>query len=180
MKISDLSKVSTKSELHAIPRGIWRKVYVAYSYIARNRLRTLIILAVLFLSSLSEGIGVMSLILVLKIVMNDVGTIDSQTGVESKFSEFVNRYEMFNDLGLMLLIVVGAIFMKAIFEMAGKSYISKIQMNLIADSKLDLLRDVANARWSYFVSYKLFLIHLTIVIRPRMHENLFILGICLK
>ncbi len=79
--VPTLKYPQTKDELLQIPKGVRRKIFFAHYYLTRQRLRTVAIMGLGLIASLSEGIGIMSLVLVLKLILSPTEEIDDQSGL---------------------------------------------------------------------------------------------------
>jgi len=135
-----------------IPRGIRRKVYILKFFWTRYaRQMTLVTLGQL-LSALSEGIGIMSIVLVLKLVTSSGESAQESSGLMQKLLEVAASIGINNDLRLMLLLVVAAIFAKALLEIGVAGYVSLISTSVTAKARVDMIDKLASSEWRFFVN----------------------------
>ena len=140
------------SDWTAIPRGIRRKVYILKFFWTRYAPQMTLITLGQLLSALSEGIGIMSMVLVLKLVTTSGESAQESSGLTQKLLEFSGSLGINDDLPLMLLLVVAAIVLKALLEIGVAAYVGLISTSVTAKSRIEMIDKLASSEWRFFVN----------------------------
>ena len=112
-------------------------------------LRTAVMVALLILSGLAEGVGIIALLPLLQVVMQD-GSGDSRfTNAVHGFLGFLG---IAPTLGALLLLMVLGIVLKSGFLLLAMKQVGYTVAHVGTDMRLKFLRTVLRARWGYFTS----------------------------
>jgi ATP-binding cassette, subfamily C, bacterial len=133
--------------LKAIGRDTFRFVgHFASAYPIRSGLTVLL----LVLAGFAEGIGLVSLLPLLNIVVSDGGG-----GGSDRVGEMVERLfatvGLTPTVGVLLTVIVAGISLKAGFVWLGMTQVGYMIARVTTDLRLRLIRALMAARWSYFV-----------------------------
>ncbi|MBA4155949.1 MAG: ABC transporter ATP-binding protein [Gemmatimonadetes bacterium] len=114
--------------------------------------RSALIVGLLILSGFAEGIGIVSLLPVLEIAVQDANAPDSRVMGYTRAA--VGVFGLEPTLGLMLLLVVLGMFLKAAFLWLAFRQVGYTVANVATDLRLMLIRAMLRARWGYFLSQR--------------------------
>ena len=104
----------------------------------------------LSISAILEGIGMLALIPLLGIIMDDGNREMSSLG--QKFLSVIEHLGLEANLGTILLIIVFITLIKAAVYMLSMLQVGFAQMRVMEKMRVELLNVLLEARWSYFVS----------------------------
>jgi ATP-binding cassette, subfamily C, bacterial len=124
---------------------------IAYFLRAYPR-RSVIIVVLLILSGFAEGVGIVSLLPVLEITVQEAGAPDSDVMRYTRIA--MGAVGLEPTLGLMLFIVVIGMFLKAGFLWLAFRQVGYTVANVATDLRLMLIRALLQARWGYFLSQR--------------------------
>ncbi len=123
-------------------------------FVARYPMQMFLVLIGQILSGLSEGIGIASMVLVLKIIAMDSHSPDLGSGVMADLFFHAEQSGLTSSLGLMLLVVVVAVSLKAGLDVLVKSYVNFIGVKSVADARLQMINALSQSRWQFFAGEK--------------------------
>lgn len=110
--------------------------------------RTAVMVALLILSGLAEGIGIIALLPVLQVVMEDGGDSRLTRAVHG----FLGIFGVAPTLGSLLVLMVFGIVLKSGFLLLAMKQVGYTVAHVGTDMRLRFLRTVLRARWGYFTS----------------------------
>lgn len=120
--------------------------------------RTALMLGCLLLSAIAEGIGLSSLLPLLGLVAkphnggSDFGKVGSGgSHLESIVSQGLSTLGLQPSLGLLLMVIVCGMFLKAALMLLAQKQIGYTVAQVATDLRLTLLRSLLAARWEYYV-----------------------------
>jgi ATP-binding cassette, subfamily C, bacterial len=117
--------------------------------------RSALIIALLILSSFAEGIGIVTLLPVLELAVEESGTpgaADSQ--IMHYTRQAVGFVGLEPTLGTLLLLVVAGMFLKGAFMWLAFRQVGNTVANVGTDLRLMLIRALLRAGWGYFLSQR--------------------------
>jgi len=138
----------------SIKKGVARKVFLFKFFVSQYPGQMSLILVGQILSGLSEGIGIASMVLVLKIIAMDDHSPELGSGVMAEWFGYAEQSGLTESLGLMLILVVSAVSIKAGLDILVKSYVSLIGAKSVADARLQMIDALSNSRWHFFAGKK--------------------------
>ena len=104
----------------------------------------------LFVAAFLDGIGVLTLLPLLSVVLdNETG---SKTGVVHQFQAFIEWIGFVPSLEAFLGLLVCLFLLKTLVSMLASLQVSFAQADIVAESRLRLLRSLLNAQWEYYVA----------------------------
>lgn len=130
--------------------GISESVAIFATFARRYPLRTLLVVVALAISGVAEGLSVTLLFPVIQCVA------DQSSATGGRMGEWIFR--LFGLIGLqpsllvILLFMVGGLLLKAIFFWLAMNQVGFTIALVAKDLRLDLIRAILRARWSFFVS----------------------------
>jgi ATP-binding cassette subfamily C protein len=113
-------------------------------------IRTILVVACLLLAGLAEGLGVTLLLPLLQQVLGESSDA-AQVGVIKWIYTFLAALGISPRLEMFLLLMVGFIFLKSLLLWLGLKQVGFAVAHIAMNIRLQLLRALLNARWSYFV-----------------------------
>jgi ATP-binding cassette, subfamily C, bacterial len=122
---------------------------IAY-FLRRYPRRSVLIIALLCLSGLSEGVGVVTLLPLLELAVGDEGARAS--GVMIFVDNLLASVGLRPTVGVLLTAIVGGMLLKGIFMWLAVRQQGYTVAGIATDLRLMLIRSLLKARWSYFVS----------------------------
>jgi len=114
--------------------------------------RSAIIIALSVFSGFAEGVGIITLLPVLELAMQEPGTAES--GVMRYTRQVLGVFGLQPTLGVLLSVVVGGITLKGAFLWLAGREIGKTVANVATDLRLMLIRALLSAQWGYFLSQR--------------------------
>ena len=148
------NRTASMSDHALIKKGVARKLFLLRFFVARYPMQMFLILIGQILSGLSEGIGIASMVLVLKIIAMDSHSPDLGSGVMADLFFHAEQSGLTSSLGLMLLVVVVAVSLKAGLDVLVKSYVNFIGVKSVADARLQMINALSQSRWQFFAGEK--------------------------
>jgi ATP-binding cassette subfamily C protein len=127
-----------------------RTTEIASVFVARYPWQTIIVLIALILSTLAEGVGMMSLLPVLNMAVGSDQV--SSPALNEALSNALGVVGLQTSLGALLVVVCIAITLKAAFHFVAMTYVGYVVAHVTNDFRVRLIRAVLNARWSYFLA----------------------------
>ena len=122
-----------------------------FLYFARsNPLRTILMVALLVGAGLAEGVGIAGLLPLLEIGLTSPGTEPS--GMSRAVSGLLETVGLKPTLGILLLIVVGAMAMKGLLRWLAMRQVGYVVARVAMDLRLRLIRALMKADWAYFAT----------------------------
>lgn len=112
--------------------------------------RTGAMMVLLFLAGLAEGVGLLALIPLLQ--FSQPGSAPNQDGIGQAFAEILAFLGMAPTLPVLLLVIMLAIVTKAILLFFAQQQIGFAVARVTTDLRLDLMRSLLQARWSFFAN----------------------------
>ena len=122
-------------------------------FLSRYRTETVGIFLGMLIASISEGVGIMSLVLVVQ-VMLDTDMSETPAPLRAIF-------ELFSKAGIrptfvsLILTVAGLIALKAILLICAEAYALRVNARIASDLRLELVENVVSANWQFFHSQRL-------------------------
>lgn len=121
-------------------------------------LRSVLVLLALLLSALLEGIGLSAMLPVLSVLLHDgASTAAVSSGAVSGPGRAVlhglERVGIEPTLGALILVVIGAIALKALIVLVANREVGYAVGQVATDLRLALIRALLTSRWSYFVRH---------------------------
>ncbi len=120
--------------------------------VRNNRLRTIGIMATIVLASVAEGLGVLSLLPLLQLVLSSGG---EQSGFASAVDTAFRFAGVEKSVGSLLTLVCGALIVKSALAYFALRHVGFAAARFMTDLRHALMRAVAAARWSFFVRHPL-------------------------
>jgi ATP-binding cassette, subfamily C, bacterial len=114
--------------------------------------RSMIIVILLILSGFAEGVGIVSLLPVLEITVQEAGAPDSDVMRYTRAA--MGLLGMEPTLGIMLFLVVMGMFLKSAFLWLAFRQVGYTVANVATDLRLMLIRALLQAKWGYFLSQR--------------------------
>jgi ATP-binding cassette, subfamily C, bacterial len=111
--------------------------------------RSALIVALLFLSGLAEGFGVVSMLPLLELA---VAPAEEPSRLMLTVSSVLGRVGLAPTLGVLLTAIVLGMFLKGLFSWLAVRQQGYAVAGIARDLRLTLIRALLAARWSYFVS----------------------------
>jgi ATP-binding cassette, subfamily C, bacterial len=124
---------------------------IAYFLKAYPRRSALIITLSVF-SGFAEGVGIVTLLPVLELAMQEPGAAES--GVMRYTRQILGVFGLQPTLGVLLTVVVGGLMLKGTFLWLAGREIGKTVANVATDLRLMLIRALLSAQWGYFLSQR--------------------------
>ena len=135
--------------------GVWKisrhkahRTGVSRLILAVGIRRQITVVAALVVSGLAEGFGLASLLPVAALVSRDPGAKSS--GVNRFVVEALASVGLPGTLGFLLIVVVGALIIKAALRLFAMSYVGYAVSEVATGLQLSLLKNLLGARWGYF------------------------------
>jgi ATP-binding cassette subfamily C protein len=120
-----------------------------FLYFARSKpLRTLVMVAMLIGAGMAEGVGIAGLLPLLEIGVSSGG--GEPSGVSRRIAELIGILGLQPTLGVLLLIVVGAMAIKGLLRWLAMRQVGYVVARVAMDLRLRLIRALLKADWSYF------------------------------
>jgi ATP-binding cassette, subfamily C, bacterial len=123
--------------------------FVSYSLKAYPG-RTAAMVALLILSGLAEGVGILALLPVLALVLDDSAT--STSGLAEAVHTFLAWFNLPPTLGVLLGLMVLGMILKSGFLLLAMRQVGYTVAHVGTDLRLMFLQTVLQARWGYFTS----------------------------
>ncbi|MBF0624358.1 MAG: ABC transporter ATP-binding protein [Magnetococcales bacterium] len=130
---------------HGILQTYWRMVQ---EFARLYPWHGLMVLVCLVVSNLMEGLGLATLLPVVNLAMND-GKQDS-SGIQAVVTDLLALVGLLPTLDILLATIVVALAIKAITRLLAMTFVGYTSAHIITQLRLDLIRGVMGARWSYF------------------------------
>jgi ATP-binding cassette, subfamily C, bacterial len=127
-----------------------RRELVVY-FVRQYPRRTALIVVLLILAGLSEGIGLVSILPVLEVA---VGSSAERSSLMLLLEGWLARVGLEPTLGVLLFLIVAGISLKAAFLFAVSRQVGYTVAGVARDLRLEFIRALLRARWSYFVSQR--------------------------
>lgn len=103
-------------------------------------------------AGVAEGVGVITLLPLLELI---VMPSESQgSGLNDRFSQLLSAIGLEPSVGLLLTLIVLAVSGKALFVWVAMRQVGFTVARVTTNLRLDLLRAILRARWSYYVSQR--------------------------
>jgi len=115
-----------------------------------NPLRTLVMVGMLIGAGLAEGVGIAGLLPLLVVGIAPAGTEPSD--MSRRVSELLATVGLEPTLGVLLLVVVGAMAMKGLLRWLAMRQVGYVVARVAMDLRLRLIRALMKADWSYFAT----------------------------
>jgi len=115
-----------------------------------NPLRTLVMVGMLIGAGLAEGVGIAGLLPLLEVGIAPAGTEPSD--MSRRVSELLATVGLEPTLGVLLLVVVGAMAMKGLLRWLAMRQVGYVVARVAMDLRLRLIRALMKADWSYFAT----------------------------
>ena len=139
--------------------AIRRAAGLGQHFFTRFPVRSSLIALFSMFASLSESIGVVALLPLLAVATQ--GTQGGLPGLSGEQSEGLSQkilgaldwLGLPPEVGILVTVVVAAIVVKSLFNMAIMSYVGTSVARMSMLMRVELLKAVANARWSHFLSH---------------------------
>jgi len=112
-------------------------------------IRSAIMILLLTLAGLLEGVGVVTLLPLLEILTSAEGRETS--GVSQAIAGFLARFGLEPSLGVLLLIIFGAMTAKALLIWTAMRQVGFTIAQVTTDLRMELLRALLAARWRYYI-----------------------------
>jgi ATP-binding cassette, subfamily C, bacterial len=112
--------------------------------------RSALMICLLVLGGFAEGIGLVTLLPLLNIVIGDGGG-GANDALAGAVEGFFGRIGVDPTPGVLLAVIVGGISFKAGFVWLGMTQVGYMIARVTADLRLRLIRALMEAKWSYFV-----------------------------
>lgn len=112
--------------------------------------RSSAVLFCLLVGGLAEGIGIASVLPLLGLMMDSAATRESQ--VTRIAFDVLNSVDLSPDPTTLLGLIVALMILKAVFVVVAMSQVGYASAAVAANLRLNLIRALLAARWSYFVS----------------------------
>lgn len=125
-------------------------VTIARVFLNKYPWQTTFVLFALILSSLSEGVGLITILPLLNLVIGNDDTVNNE--LEQ------NSISVFNYLGveptliMVLAIIAIGITLKAGFHLIAMSYVGIVASNFAMQYRIRLINSILMAKWNYFVT----------------------------
>jgi ATP-binding cassette, subfamily C, bacterial len=113
--------------------------------------RTLLIVALLVLASFAEGLGLVTMLPVLELAMGDPAR---ESPLMALLRGNLQAVGLEPTLGVLLILIVVGLSLKAAFMFAVSRQVGYAVAGVAADLRLEFIRALLQARWSYFVSQR--------------------------
>ena len=122
-----------------------------FLYFARsNPLRTLVMVGMLIGAGLAEGVGIAGLLPLLEVGVAPTG--GEPSGMSRRVSELLATVGLEPTLGVLLLVVVGAMAIKGLLRWLAMRQVGYVVARVAMDLRLRLIRALMKADWSYFAT----------------------------
>ncbi len=118
-------------------------------FVTRYRRDSAIVLGSLLIANILEGIGIIALLPLLNVA---TGQAQSGNSIAAAFTGFVEKTGLPPTLGVLLTIIVAIALLKSALTFVGTKYVGYTTARIQTDLRLDFLRSMLGARWSYFTS----------------------------
>ena len=118
-------------------------------FVTRYRRDAAIVLGSLLIANILEGIGIIALLPLLNVA---TGQAQSDNSIAAAFTGFVEKAGLPPTLGALLTIIVAIALLKSALTFVGTKYVGYTTARIQTDLRLDFLRSMLGARWSYFTS----------------------------
>jgi ATP-binding cassette subfamily C protein len=122
-------------------------------FLFRYRTETFGIFLGMLIASISEGVGIMSLVLVVQIML-DTDMSETPAPLRAIFDVF-SMAGMTPTFVSLILTVAGLIVFKAILLICAESYALRVNARIASDLRLELVENVVSADWQFFTSHRL-------------------------
>jgi ATP-binding cassette, subfamily C, bacterial len=116
--------------------------------------RSAAIIMLLILSSFSEGIGIVSLLPVLEIAVDQQGAGGEESRILFYTRSMLGLFGLDATLGVLLMFIVGGMFLKGAFHWLAFRHVGYTVANVATDLRLMLIRALLRAGWGYFLSQR--------------------------
>lgn len=127
-----------------------RRAFLVFRHFVRSEpLRSSVMIAAMLVGGLVEGIGLAALLPLLNIVASDGSGSTSRVG--RMLEDTLLAAGLQPSIGLMLLIIVLLTTAKAAFMLLAASQISYTSAKVTMNLRLEVLRHLMRARWSFFI-----------------------------
>jgi ATP-binding cassette, subfamily C, bacterial len=120
--------------------------------------QSLVMLACLLLAAVAEGIGLSSLLPLLSLtaqagtdVTTNPGSLAGKGGLAQGVGDILVRVGLQPSIGLLLIIIVGGMALKAGFTLLAQKQIGYTVAQVATDLRLALVRALLAARWEYYI-----------------------------
>ena len=121
------------------------------SFVSRYPVQSVVLVAALLLSGLAGSVGLSAVLPVLNIAFeSDPG---EQGEVERVLTDFLESVGIDPTLGVLLGIIVGAVFFKAALVFFAEVRIGYIAADVATDLRTRLLQAILRSRWAYFTRH---------------------------
>lgn len=139
--------------------AITRAIGLGRHFFGRFPFRSSLIVLFSMLASLSESLGVVSLLPLLAVATG--AGLDGLPGMESAESQGISEkilgaldwLGLAPEIGVLIAFVVATIVVKSLFNMATMAFIGASVARMSMLLRFELLQAVANARWSHFLTH---------------------------
>lgn len=119
-------------------------------FIACYPFRTAGVFVVLVLSSVAEGIGLVSLLPLLNLTLGSQGTETSP--ITEAIGQAFAVFGVELSLGSILVTITVALSVKAALDLLAMRHVGYVMAQIATDFRLKLVRAVLSARWNFFIS----------------------------
>jgi len=104
-------------------------------------------------ASLSEGLGIMSLVLVVQVMLES--DVSQAPKLVQTIFEFLSRTGMNPSFVNLLLAMGGLILIKTVLLILAETYAVRVNTRIASDFRLELIDNIAKANWNFFTSHRL-------------------------
>jgi ATP-binding cassette subfamily C protein len=118
------------------------------TFVARYPWQSVFLVVALLLSGVADGVGVSALLPALQLALNDPNA--EQNEVTRFLSDAFVSVGMEPTLGVLLLVILGAILVKNLLVFVANQQIGYISADVATELRMDLLRTVIASRWPFF------------------------------
>jgi ATP-binding cassette subfamily C protein len=119
-------------------------------YLRRYPRRTALLVALIVLSGLSEGIGIIALLPLLEVSLGSPSATPS--AISSVITGVLSRVGLSPRLEILLAIIVVGITLKASFRLLAMKQVGYTVARVTTDLRLALITALLETRWAYFIS----------------------------
>jgi ATP-binding cassette, subfamily C, bacterial len=116
--------------------------------------RSVMIVGLLLLSGFSEGIGIVTLLPLLEIAVDEAGAGAGDSRILAITRGILGQVGLEPTLAVLLTLIVGGMFLKGLFHWFAFRQVGYTVANVATDLRLMLIRALLRAGWGYFLSQR--------------------------
>jgi ATP-binding cassette subfamily C protein len=119
-------------------------------FVTRYPWQSVLLVLALLLSGVADGVGLTALLPALQLTLADTNAAGEPNDFERFVNDTLTRLDITPTLGVLLMIILGAIIFKNVLIFFANQRIGYIAADVATELRMSLLRSVIASRWEFF------------------------------